>query len=138
MEVTCALLCDAATVREGLLHVLGGGITRVNRVEYPAALGLTLALEFDFFPAEVDQQFELTIAVDTNGGDRLAEASFTFAVPTGDNMFAGEHYHVPLSVPLAQVVLPTVGAYWVEVFVDGTHRKRIEFWATLVPAPAAE
>lgn len=30
MRVDCALLCDAASVREGLLNILGGGITRVT------------------------------------------------------------------------------------------------------------
>jgi hypothetical protein len=135
MEVSCGLLCDAATVREGLLHVLGGGITRVNRLEFPAALGLTLALEFDFFAAEVDREVELTVAVDTNGGDRVAEATFSFDVPKGEKMYEGEHYHVPLCVPLSQVVLPAVGGYRAEVYVDGTHRKRVDFWATLVQAP---
>lgn len=30
MRVDCALLCDAATVREGLLHVLVGLLTLVG------------------------------------------------------------------------------------------------------------
>ena len=32
MDIQAALLCDAATVREGLLHVLGAGVTQLNLV----------------------------------------------------------------------------------------------------------
>ena len=44
MRIDTALLCDAATERDGLLNVLGGGITVATRPEFPAPLGMTLAL----------------------------------------------------------------------------------------------
>jgi hypothetical protein len=34
-----ALLCDAATVRENVLHILGGGLGQLWRDVYPARLG---------------------------------------------------------------------------------------------------
>ena len=39
MELTTALLCDHVQVREGLLFIVAGGITRLRRPSYPAALG---------------------------------------------------------------------------------------------------
>ena len=59
MEIQAAILCDSATVREGLLHVLGGGINRLYRSELPAPLGVALALLVAFEPEEVDQLHEV-------------------------------------------------------------------------------
>ncbi len=44
MRIDCALLCDAATVREGLLHVLGGGIAHAVRPSFPAPAAMSLAV----------------------------------------------------------------------------------------------
>ena len=38
MQVVTALLCDYASVREGLLNILGGGVNRLWRAELPAPL----------------------------------------------------------------------------------------------------
>ena len=35
MELTTALLCDHVQVREGLLFIVAGGITRLRRPSYP-------------------------------------------------------------------------------------------------------
>jgi len=40
MKLEAALLCDFAEVREGLLFVVAGGITRVARASLPDRLGL--------------------------------------------------------------------------------------------------
>ena len=45
MEVTTAMLSDFAQVREGLLFVSSGGITRCYREQLPAPLGVHLATQ---------------------------------------------------------------------------------------------
>ena len=43
-----ALLCDAATVRDSLLHILGGGIVKMAPLQYPAPIPAILALQLTF------------------------------------------------------------------------------------------
>lgn len=50
MQLASAILCDFAQVREGLLFVSGGGITRIWRETFPAAAGVSLALVFEAHP----------------------------------------------------------------------------------------
>lgn len=38
-----AVLCDRATVRDGLLHILGAGVTIVYRDKVPAPLDVDVA-----------------------------------------------------------------------------------------------
>ncbi|MFK4760284.1 DUF6941 family protein [Microbacterium sp. ZW T5_45] len=44
MHVSSLILCDAATVREGLINVIGGGLTYIRRPSYPAPLVCDIAL----------------------------------------------------------------------------------------------
>ena len=43
MKLEAVVLCDAATVREGLLHTLGAGITRVWSRGHPTSLNTVVA-----------------------------------------------------------------------------------------------
>ena len=51
MRVDTCLLCEAASVHEGLLNILGGGVTVVTRPEYPSELGLSLAIRVMLHPS---------------------------------------------------------------------------------------
>lgn len=50
MEIRVATICDFAQVREGLLSVLSAGVTRVWQTQYPAPLGVMVALIFELAP----------------------------------------------------------------------------------------
>ena len=137
MRVDCALLCDAVTVREGLLHILGGGVTRINRPEYPAPMGLALALLIDVHPTEIDRPHVAQVLVLGADGQRLFEMQLQFGLeaPPPD-MPPGEHFPLPLPVPLHTVPIPSEGAYSVEVLIDGNHQKAVSFHAVIVaPQP---
>lgn len=134
MDVTCALLCDAATVREGLLHVLGGGITRLNRPQFPAPMNTTLALGLAVHRTEAEREHQVEIIVQSEDGNRIAEVGAGFqvgATPESD-LRPGERLNVPLVVPLIPVGLPVVGGYSIEVLIDGVHKAAVPFWAVLL------
>lgn len=121
-----AMLCDYATVREGLLHVLGGGINRLWREQYPAHLGVMLALILEVHPTQMDRDHTLKVLmIDADGkeiGDVIAD--FTVA-PNPHSDRPGETLLLPLVVALQQVVLPAPGAYSVEILVDGQHKSSL-------------
>ncbi len=56
-------LCDHVQVRDGLLFIVAGGITRLRRPSYPATLGAGLAvvIEFEQVEAENPPQFAFVI-----------------------------------------------------------------------------
>ena len=132
MDVTTALLCDHAQVREGLLFVLAGGISRIRRPAFPAhfGAGLAVVLEFDSIEAERAHQFELVVVGED--GDEIARIAAEINV--GDpQVHPGEDIHVPLAVDLHGAVMPRAGAYELRLYVDGQHRRTIQFWAEQAP-----
>ena len=67
-----ALLCDAVTVRENLLHVLGGGLGQIWRESYPAPLGAELALLLTLHPSETADEHELRVLIQDTDGKQIA------------------------------------------------------------------
>jgi hypothetical protein len=98
--IDCALLCDAATVREGLLHVLGGGVTRAGRAQYPSPLGLTLALRILVHPTEAERPHNLDIRLQGEDGQPVAAVGVEFGVSDPGAVEPGEQISVPFPLPM--------------------------------------
>src|ERR1039458_8002761 len=119
-----AMLCDYATVREGLLHVLGGGINRLWREQFPATMGSTLALLLEIHPTETEIQHAIAIFLIDEDGRRLADVSAEFQVSKSTTIGrAGEAVLMPLLVSLHHLEIPSPGAYSVEILLDGQHKQ---------------
>lgn len=105
MRLSCALLCDAATVREGLLNVLGGGVSKIVRPTMPAPLGLMLALIVDQHRTEMRREHRLDVLVLGQDGAELARANLVWRpdAPADDS---SPEYPFPVIVPLGGVMLP--------------------------------
>ena len=132
MRISTALLCDAATVREGLLHVLGGGVTRLGRGEFPAAMDVELALMVQQHPTEFHGQHTLRVMLQDTDGQELAQAEMTWGpLQVLDGMHTDAWQ--PVVIPLRSVVLPGPGDYSIEVLIDGIHQVSIDFVALLPP-----
>ena len=127
-----AMLCDFATVREGLLHVLGGGINRLWRDEFPAQMSATLALLLEIHSTEMEMPHTIHIFLQNADGARLAAVSADFQV--GRNMISrpGEHLSMPLIVSLQQMEIPSAGAYSVDIVLDNQHKRSLTIYACLL------
>lgn len=128
-----ALLCDAATVRESLLHVLGGGVTRIWRPQFPAALGVDLALVLTLAQSEAQEKHRLRVLVQTADGAKLAEAIAEIGVAPSADLKPGERITVPVALSLRQVPIPADGIYGVEVLIDGILQRSFTFVAASLP-----
>lgn len=136
-QLLVAVLADAVTVRENLLHVLGGGITALARPEYPAPLGAQLGLTvYTQIPSGEQQSIVFGITC------RSAEDEVAFELE-GQLEIMSHDGSVPASasiaVPLENAGVPAPGLYFIEVKMNGSLEARIPFNATqaefIAPAP---
>ena len=130
------LLCDSAKVREGLLHLLGGGITQLWREQYPAQMVMDLALVFTLTPAERERRHVLNVNILGADGEQIAQAQGDFQVAAiGEDVDAWASSIVPLVLPLQNVAIPEAGDYMIDVLVDNQSVRTFNFKAMLGPRP---
>lgn len=125
-----ALLCDAATVRENLLHILGGGLGELWREAYPAPLGVDLALLLTLHPSETTNEHELRILIQDADGKQIAQVDATFSIgPQVMQIPPGQMVRAPLALQLRTIPIPAPGLYSFELLVDKQHRRSLPFQA---------
>lgn len=136
MRVTTVMLADAATVREGLLHVLGGGINRLVRDPLPAPLGATLAMLLQpDDAADLARTHDLEITIQhtrSEGKSPVARALMTLSKAASA---PGTLPPVALVVPIQSVPIVEIGDHKITVSVDGSEVATIEFDVLKAPDP---
>jgi hypothetical protein len=136
MRLDCAMVCDAVTVRDGLLHILGGGVGRVTRLGFPAPLDNDMALRLALAPEDVRAHHTIEIRVLTSEGAIASTVTGEFAAGIPDGRPVGADVSLNIPVSLRQVVLPGPDRYEVEVVVDGASLARLPVEVVLVSPPA--
>jgi hypothetical protein len=126
VRVTCAVLCDAVTIREGLLHILGGGINRLGRPVFPASMDAQLAMLVVLDQAEANQDHQLVLELKADPGQSLNGMVITFGAGTSGELEHGELIGVPLALSLP-FALPQPGLYRIEVSINDTPHAAIPF-----------
>jgi uncharacterized protein DUF6941 len=139
VKIDAVLLCDAATVREGLLHILGGGITRIGRPSFPTGLGVSLAIKLSLDDSGDLGDHSVTVdVVQEERGERVGGAKIDMGLSEDQPRPTGEPLSAALVLPFAgQVVVPKPGRYRFDVAVDGGEAYHVPVLTTLVaPEPA--
>jgi hypothetical protein len=130
VKVTTGILCDFASVREGLLFVVGGGITRVRRAQYPAPFGCSVALLVEVHQMELARPHELELRVVGPDGENVANIKGGFQASGPTDLDIGESLPIPVVIDLRGAELPKPGRYSVETSIDGSHQLTLSFRAT--------
>jgi hypothetical protein len=133
VKITTGLLCDFASVREGLLFVVGGGITRVRRTQYPAGLDCTVALLVELHQMELTRPHELELRVLGPDGEDVANLKAGFQTARPSDLDIGENLSIPVVVDLRGAALSKPGRYNIEASIDGSHQLTLSFRATSPP-----
>ena len=115
MEIRVATICDFAQVREGLLSVISAGVTRLWRSQYPAPLGVMVALIFELVPGSASIPREVRFRVENADGARLAEAVGAIQVDPSPGLDPGEMLTLPLVVDFRDLQLPAAGRYQIVI-----------------------
>jgi hypothetical protein len=134
MQVDVALLCDFVTVRDNLLHILGGGIGELTRPVFPAPMNVGLAVRLLAHPTEVSTSHTVRVlVVGTDGEDIAAMELQTSVVPHVPRPDQVVNWVLPFA--LHGILLPAPGAYSVEILIDGVHQKSVPFEVKEAPPP---
>lgn len=137
MKVSAAMLCDFATVREGLLHVLGAGVNRVWQDNFPGRFNVCLALLIDA-RGDDNELHRLAIAV-KRGRRTLTSVSAEFRpAPAAEGPVPAELVsHLPVVFDLRDAPVPAEGFYSVVVDIDGRRVAKVDVLAASRPAQNA-
>jgi hypothetical protein len=130
VKLTALMLCDSASVREELLHVLGAGITRVSRPKYPAPLNLSVAILLSPEGDDTGMSYQGSLKVlSDDGNESLAYIEFNLM----NQRETGEEPTVLPVVPavfsLDNVFLPKPGVYRIDFRLADELAAPLEFVA---------
>ncbi len=129
MRIGCAVHCDAATVRDGLLHILGAGVTRVSHPSYPAPLGTALALQIVLTPEEARDRHVTEVRLVGPDDQVLFAGAAEFSAQDPDALRPDEEASAPITLPLQALPIPAAGRYSFEITINGEHAASIPFQA---------
>ncbi len=135
-ELKSLILCDFAQIREGLLFVQSGGLTRLVAPSFPAKFACHVATLVWLPPHEAGTAHEMVMKVKAASTAKLTAtvkvALHETAPPAG--LQPGEGRQVPIVVPLAAVSFPSPGEYDLQVEVDDQFAGDISFRVAERPA----
>lgn len=135
-----ATLCDRATVREGLLHILGAGVTQTS-LALPNAADLDVALLIQADDrSEVSGRHTLSVVLKHEDGQRIGAAELIWEAPVVEQPEDAPHgslpiLQLPIVVPLRGMILQNDGLHHVDVSVDGQPLAEVSFTVTKAELP---
>ena len=128
MRLAALILCDAANiVNDGRFNLLGGGITQVRAMQYPATGRLTVVARIEVLPTEVGIHRIGLRLTNADGRDVIPPVEGTANVETGVRF---------LNIALAMENIPYAapGIYSLQVLLDGEDRDSAPIEAVLAQA----
>lgn len=138
MRLNCALLCDAVSIREGLLHILGGGVNRITAPDFPTRLLTVLAMHVALEPDEAETDHRIELVVRDVKGERVGGAQGGFLTGRPSELHEGEDVAVPLVVPLDSIEIGVPGVYELEVRIDDVEGALLSFLVARATPPDSE
>ncbi len=129
-HVRSAILCDFAQVREGLLFIASGGITRVASPGLDAPVRFYVAGEIEVPIDESDQSIEVRFNV------TAAETSLTvweakLSVMPHKNqtaLFPGENHNIAFSLPVGPFPTRAFGPHDLKVSIGNSETELLTFY----------
>ena len=134
-RLTTLLLCDFAQVREGLLFVSSGGVSRVVQSNYPANPRLHLAMVVHLPADSLGQSHQVHVRLKyPDTAEVIANAEVGIQLNMVSGAFLGEGINVPQVIDLASIQFTRPGQVDVQVSIDEEPAGDLSFW--MLPASA--
>jgi hypothetical protein len=117
LDLSTAVLCDFAQVRDRLLFTSSGAVSRLYRQELPSPLGLMVGLVIEVPLEDAGMEHTLRAEVINRHGTVLAELQNLFRV-SDEGLFPHEVQQVPLVLSITGVRARTWGTHQVRLYLD--------------------
>ena len=133
VDLTALLLCDFANIREGMLNIISGGITRIGVTNgFPTGIDATVAMSVYVHPHRVGQVHSGRLIMrypDTI--EEIARIEFQFEGDAELNPGEGLNFHFAL--PLQTIAAPRPGQIDISVTIDDSPAGLVSFWMQDAP-----
>lgn len=138
-RLNALILCDFAQIREGLLFVQSGGLTRLVTATFPAQFACHVAALVYLPPHEAGEAHDMVIkAKSADTATLVATVKVSMhETPPPAGLAPGEGRQVPIVVPLSAVSFPSPGEYDLHVEIDDEFAGELSFRVEHRPAAPA-
>ena len=137
MNIRSVILCDFAQVRNQLLTVVSGGVTRVASAVFPATFSLCVAVVLEV-PADelAPTPRELRVSInDPTDAQKLAEATVGFIADQLPVMEPGEPHVAQFAFDFRQLLIARPGQIDVKISAGGQTTDLVSVWFVQVGEP---
>ena len=133
LDLTTLTLCDFANVREGMLNIVSGGVTRIaTQSGLPTEVESYLAMSVEVQPHRGGEAHHGRVIIrypDT--AEEVARIDFEFNVDAERN--PGEGLFFPFALPMRGIGFPHVGQLDISVSLNDQPAGLVSFWLTAAP-----
>lgn len=129
-SVDLALLCHSATISNGLISILDGGLDLVETSVLPFRWMSTFLFRISWDDNELGEAHVIRVVFEHTDGEQLANLD-AGAIPERTSSNAPDLLvTTPAILPLP-LEFRRAGRYWIRVLVDGDELKRLPFTVAL-------
>ncbi len=129
LRITTLVLCDYAQVREGLLFVSSGGISRVKASSFPANLRVHLAAVVHLPPDTVSQPHRLNVKFKyPDAAAMIANVDVDIHLDQVRGVYPGEGVNFPQVLDLSAIPFPRAGQVDIQVSIDDQIAGDLSVW----------
>jgi hypothetical protein len=136
LDLSTAVLCDFAQVRDRLLFVSSGAVSRLYRQELPSPLGLMVGLVIEVPLEDAGMDHRLRAEVINRHGTVLATLENLFRVSDA-GLFPHEVQQVPLVLSITGVRARTWGTHQVRLYLDDELVRALTLYVVPAAGPQA-
>lgn len=139
-QIRSAILCDFAQVREGLLFVSSGGITRIGAPQEGAPVQFSVACNLEVLPFEVGEAHNVVFKVVSAETSKVIwEATLTINTATNpEGLFPGENLNIPIAFRVGPFPVQQFGPHDLRVTIDNYETELLTFYVLQMMPPQGE
>jgi hypothetical protein len=139
LQITTLTLCDFAQVRENLLFVSSGGISRVVSSNFPANLRLQLAMIIHVPAFEIGNSHKVRARLTyPETAEPVANIDVGVQINEAKGVYPGEGLNLPRVFDLSAIAFPRSGQVDIRVSVDDQPAGDLSFWLLAQKRAAAK
>ena len=125
MKLSTFLCAEYASVRDGVLFVIAGGVNEFAAESYPTEVPFFLGIIVELAPSEANAEHELAIDLQRVRGPHIAAMSLLFESVPREDTDPGEPTRAVFALQLSHLILPDPGDYEFAATIDGTELGRL-------------